>query len=148
MPPGCSADRGRAPWAWTRVAGDTMDTALLLSALGKRDDRTSTPWPSLPRPAIGAVDLYTAVRLSRRPAQAAQSPTSGKDFRVGAVVTVRQPVAEVYAFWRSFERLPEFMDHLETVRDMGGGRSRWTAKAPLAARSSGTPRSWRSVRTS
>jgi uncharacterized membrane protein len=37
---------------------------------------------------------------------------------------------DVYRFWRNFENLPRFMKHLESVEDLGDGRSRWTAKGP------------------
>ncbi len=46
-------------------------------------------------------------------------------------VTVNKPRDEVYAFWRDLANLPRFMRHLESVTDLGGGRSRWAAKAPL-----------------
>jgi uncharacterized membrane protein len=43
-------------------------------------------------------------------------------------ITVARPRSEVYAFWRDFENLPRFMQHLESVENMGGGRSHWVAK--------------------
>lgn len=45
-------------------------------------------------------------------------------------VTVNAPVAEVYAFWRKFSRLPEFMDHLISVEETDKTHSTWTAKGP------------------
>jgi uncharacterized membrane protein len=50
-------------------------------------------------------------------------------------ITVNRPRAEVYQFWRDFENLPRFMEHLESV-DEGytggaGATSRWVAKAPF-----------------
>jgi uncharacterized membrane protein len=36
----------------------------------------------------------------------------------------------VYALWRNFDRLPEFMTWVESVRDLGGGKSHWTVKTP------------------
>lgn len=45
-------------------------------------------------------------------------------------ITVNAPPQEVYARWRDFERLPEFMYHLESVQVTGGSRSHWAAKAP------------------
>ncbi|HWS86103.1 MAG TPA: SRPBCC family protein [Pyrinomonadaceae bacterium] len=46
-----------------------------------------------------------------------------------SVVINRQP-AELYEFWRRFENLPRFMNHLESVKRFGGNRSHWVAKAP------------------
>ena len=37
---------------------------------------------------------------------------------------------EVYRFWREFTNLPRFMEHLESVTELGEGRSHWIAKAP------------------
>jgi uncharacterized membrane protein len=45
-------------------------------------------------------------------------------------VTVNKSPEELYRFWRNFENLPRFMDHLESVRVEGEGRSHWVAKAP------------------
>src|SRR5688500_4745294 len=42
-----------------------------------------------------------------------------------------QPRERLYEFWRDFENLPRFMQHLELVEDLGGGRSHWVAKAPM-----------------
>jgi len=37
---------------------------------------------------------------------------------------------ELYRFWRSFELLPSFMDHLVSVEQLDQCRSHWVAKAP------------------
>lgn len=42
-------------------------------------------------------------------------------------ITVDRPREEVYRFWRSFENLPLFMEHLESVQS-SNGRSHWVAK--------------------
>src|SRR5690606_32210033 len=33
-------------------------------------------------------------------------------------------------FWRKLENLPSFMKHLESVKDLGQGRSYWVAQIP------------------
>ncbi|MCA1591632.1 MAG: DUF2892 domain-containing protein, partial [Acidobacteria bacterium] len=45
-------------------------------------------------------------------------------------VTINRSPEELYAFWRNFENLPRIMNHLESVRVTGEGRSHWIAKAP------------------
>lgn len=45
-------------------------------------------------------------------------------------VTVNRPVAEVYRFWRDFENLPKFMQHLEEVAVREEGVSHWVARGP------------------
>jgi uncharacterized membrane protein len=52
-------------------------------------------------------------------------------------ITVARPRSEVYAFWRDFENLPRFMHHVESVQNLGGGRSHWVAKGIA-----GTDREW------
>jgi uncharacterized membrane protein len=51
--------------------------------------------------------------------------------------TIMRPRHELYAFWRNFENLPQFMEHLESVTVTGDGRSHWVTKAPV-----GKPVSW------
>jgi uncharacterized membrane protein len=51
-------------------------------------------------------------------------------FVVEKVVTINKPREELFNFWRDFENLPRFMDHLEQVRVLDQTRSEWTAKAP------------------
>jgi uncharacterized membrane protein len=48
------------------------------------------------------------------------SPTESR-----AAITVNRPIAEVFAFWHDVQNLPRFLEQLQSVRDLGGGRSRW-----------------------
>jgi uncharacterized membrane protein len=58
----------------------------------------------------------------------------GEGVKVEKSVTVNRPVEEVYRFWRNFENLPRFMDHLESVTVIDETRSHWVAKAPAGTR--------------
>lgn len=49
---------------------------------------------------------------------------------VAKSITINRPRQEVYEFWRGFERLPEFMIHLQSVTTTADGRSHWVVKAP------------------
>ena len=49
---------------------------------------------------------------------------------VGRTVPIGRPRAELYAFWRDFKNLARFMENIDSVDAMDGGRSRWTIKAP------------------
>jgi uncharacterized membrane protein len=53
-----------------------------------------------------------------------------KDVHIEKWNTVHRPADELYAYWREFENLPRFMNHLESVTTHDDGRSRWVAKAP------------------
>jgi uncharacterized membrane protein len=58
----------------------------------------------------------------------------GEGIKVEKSVVVNRPVREVYRFWRNFENLPRFMDHLEAVTVIDETRSHWVAKAPAGTR--------------
>ncbi|MDP1847831.1 MAG: SRPBCC family protein [Solirubrobacteraceae bacterium] len=134
---GIFTDRRPAGWIWARVAGDTMDLALLGSAL-----RNKSKSPTRTLAATGAVagafaaDVIDGVRLSRAsegngngdgpPAGEIEQPV-----QVTAAITVRRDRAELYALWRDFERFPDFMAHLDDVRATGTTTSHWKARGPL-----------------
>jgi uncharacterized membrane protein len=48
-------------------------------------------------------------------------------------IRVNAPSDKVYQFWRNFENFPQFMQHVEEVRPVGGGdrMSHWKIKGPL-----------------
>ena len=54
-----------------------------------------------------------------------------REITVRKSVTVGKPADELYRHWRALEHLPQVMRHLESVHELGGGRSHWVAKAPL-----------------
>jgi uncharacterized membrane protein len=58
----------------------------------------------------------------------------GKGTKVEQSITINRPVLEVYRFWRNFENLPRFMDHLEAVTVIDETRSHWVAKGPAGTR--------------
>jgi uncharacterized membrane protein len=58
-----------------------------------------------------------------------ESPSSG-GIQIERTLTVLAPIERVYREWRNFERLPLFMHHLITVRDVEEVRSIWVVKAP------------------
>ena len=45
-------------------------------------------------------------------------------------MTINRSPEEIYHFWRDFQNLPRFMDHLESVDVLDERRSHWRAKAP------------------
>jgi uncharacterized membrane protein len=58
----------------------------------------------------------------------------GEGIKVEKSVVVNRPVHEVYQFWRNFENLPRFMDHLESVTVIDETRSHWVAKGPAGTK--------------
>jgi uncharacterized membrane protein len=58
----------------------------------------------------------------------------GEGIKVEKSVVVSRPPQELYRFWRNFENLPRFMDHLESVTVLDENRSHWIAKAPVGTK--------------
>lgn len=56
-----------------------------------------------------------------------------RGFDIQKTITINAPVDRVFAFWSRFENFPQFMANLIQVRDLGGGRSHWTARGPAGS---------------
>ena len=126
---GIFASRRPKGWIWARVAGDTMDLALLGSALrakSERRDRTLAATGAVA--GAFAADVFDAVRLARADDGAAERD---EPIHVKAAITVRRDRDEVYRFWRDLESFPRFMAHVEEVRATGPDRTHWAARGPL-----------------
>ena len=122
--PGLLLSKAPAGWLWARVGGDLVDLALLGRALEDRcNERDRTARSLRVVAGITALDLLAALR--------AGGVRPRKSLHLTAALTVNKSPDEVYGRWRDFERLPEFMTHLEAVENLGGGRSRWRAKGPF-----------------
>ncbi|MGI8854246.1 MAG: SRPBCC family protein [Thermomicrobiales bacterium] len=50
--------------------------------------------------------------------------------RVEKTLTINKSAAELYRFWRNFENLPHFMDHVESVQVKDATHSHWKVKGP------------------
>ena len=119
---------------WTRVGGDVMDLALLGRALRSNYGRRNRVAAATAAVAgITILDILAGQRLAHEPGP---RPTARRrrGIQVRKAITIDRPRDEVYRFWRNFENLPRFMQHLERVRVLDARRSRWTARAPAGAR--------------
>jgi uncharacterized membrane protein len=61
------------------------------------------------------------------------SVRGGRGVKVEKSLTINREPAELFSFWRNFENLPRFMNHLEEVRVTDQTHSHWVAKAPAGA---------------
>lgn len=50
--------------------------------------------------------------------------------RVEKTLTINKTPEELYRFWRNFENLPRFMDHVESVQVKDDTHSHWKVKGP------------------
>jgi uncharacterized membrane protein len=85
------------------------------------------------RGVSGFCPINKAIGRNAASRDSGHAPDGSRGVIVESSVTIHRPVMEVYSLWRYLENLPRFMYHLEEVRDLGGGRSHWTAKGPLGA---------------
>ena len=90
-------------------------------------------------PVYGAVGVSTAASTSGghgtgmiadRGSDTRRQLGGARGIHVDEAVTINKPIGEVYRFWRNFENLPQFMEHLESVATREAGISHWVAKGP------------------
>jgi uncharacterized membrane protein len=122
---GILSSRRPVGWLAARALGDVKDLTLLGIAHTEAEDRRRLAMATGAVAGILATDALDAVALSRSSRETSDDGT----MRVRSAITVRQPPADVYAYWHDFENLPRFMDHLESV-EARDGQSHWKAKAP------------------
>ena len=65
---------------------------------------------------------------------AAATVNARKSIKIERSITINKPAQELYDFWRDFSNLPRVLDHLESVTDLGNGRSHWVALGPANTR--------------
>ncbi|HYB97900.1 MAG TPA: SRPBCC family protein [Candidatus Limnocylindrales bacterium] len=87
----------------------------------------------LQRGATGHCMIYQKLRITTadlgpRPYNVAVPDRLG--IKVERSIVIERSPEELYRFWRNFENLPRFMDHLESVHVDPDGVSHWTATGP------------------
>jgi uncharacterized membrane protein len=71
----------------------------------------------LARGATGRCMLYRSMGVDT---------TRQAGIRIRRSVMIDARPQEAYALWRDLEQLPRFLQHVRSVEDLGGNRSRWT----------------------
>ena len=128
---GLLADPKPTGFAVARVAGDVMDLAMLANALTTpENDHGRTAFATAAVIGVGLLDVLASEDLATTVPKVAHPGRTAGGLRIRKSVTVNRPVEEVYGFWRNFENLPQFMKHLDSVRNTGEGRSHWRARSP------------------
>jgi uncharacterized membrane protein len=83
------------------------------------------------RASTGHCNVYEAAGINTaRNSNPNVSVKGGSGIKVENKITVNKPRGEVFRFWRNFENLPRFMNHVEAVHVTGAGRSHWVVKGP------------------
>lgn len=96
----------------------TIGTGAALAVFGA----SRRSWPGAAVAAAGGFLVYQGFRDTHKAAQ---------PIHVQSSFTINKPVSEVFSFWRNFENLPTFMQHLRSVKSTGSHTSHWEARAPL-----------------
>ena len=132
-----------------RIGSVAVGAALIAYGLKQRDARgllaALLGGAFVQRGATGYCMVYDALGVSTGDADAvlgghrgdvtgaAATVNARKAVKVERAVTIARPRHELYTFWRDFTNLPQFMEHLESVRVDSPTRSHWTAKAPAGS---------------
>jgi uncharacterized membrane protein len=84
------------------------------------------------RGATGHCPVYasTGINTANGETDTRVALSGSRGVNVEEVVRINRPAHELFRYWRNFEMLPTFMDHLVSVRQLDSNRSHWVAKAP------------------
>jgi uncharacterized membrane protein len=83
----------------------------------------------LHRGAAGHCNTYQALGISTAK-ETKHDADVAQDVHVEKSIIIDKSPEELYNFWRQFENLPRFMDHLESVNSVGFNRWHWVARGP------------------
>lgn len=83
------------------------------------------------RGATGHCEMYAALGVNSRQLNTETGVPGNKGIKVVKSVTVGRPSQEVYRYWRKFENLAQFMNHVKSVTQIDERRSTWVVKGPM-----------------
>jgi uncharacterized membrane protein len=76
-----------------------------------------------------ALDINTANHQAAEPHEYFE-----RGIHVQEVMSINRAPQELYRFWRNFDNLPQFMQHVESVRVIDDKRSHWVIQGPAGSR--------------
>jgi uncharacterized membrane protein len=118
-----ASEKKLSPWMWSRVAGDVLDIATLGTGFSSgRNNKRNLAFATAAVLGVTVADILCSVQLNREESAATRT--------LHRSLFIRKSPEELYSFWRNFENLPRFMDHVESVETLGGNKFRWTVKGP------------------
>jgi uncharacterized membrane protein len=121
---------------WASAIGGAALTALGIKQLTDRSPAGAAMAAAgsalMYRGATGYCPVYAAAGITTADGgEGTRDALAGpRGIHVEEVVTIIAPVDQLFRFWRNFEQLPRFMDHLVSVRQIDERLSHWVAKAP------------------
>lgn len=122
-----------AGWMWSRVAGDALDLATLVSSMSEgHGDRARTAAATAAVVGVTILDVIGGMKLSTPPPSSG-TPEKPADGTVVQTIIVNRSPEEAYGFWHDFANLPKFMTYLDSVEMRGDKQSHWRARGPVGA---------------
>jgi len=87
------------------------------------------------RSVTGKSPLYRWIGINTQNRDLPQSASVQHDNNVQIVKTIviNKSPEELFRFWRNFENLPKFMNHLQAVTVLDSNHSHWVAKGPAGS---------------
>lgn len=117
-----------------RIGSTTLGAALLGYGLKRRDwlgALTAVGGAALLlRGATGYCQVRHALTRSHDSGDTKAHLAGPRGVNVCEAVTIQRDAPDLYRAWRDLEALPEKMRHIQSVEDLGNGRSRWVARGP------------------
>jgi uncharacterized membrane protein len=115
----------------SRPISNAANLALLAASLGLSLSRR--PF-SIVTATIAGVTALNQYRKARRSDNRSDNQLGDGCVHLRESVTINRSPGELYQFWRNFENLPRFMNHLHEVQQTSNDQSRWIVSGPLGTR--------------
>jgi len=119
-----------------RIASAVAGGCLAIYGLSRRSPlgvlATIAGVAFLHRGVTGYCDAYKRLGINTAEINDAEADVA-RDIHVEKSIVIDKSPAELYRFWREFENLPRFMDHLESVLNISATRSHWKVKGPIGS---------------
>ena len=121
---------------WASALGGAALTAYGIKQLKERSVAgamiTAAGTTLMYRGATGHCPVYAATGIDTANGETdTREVLSGpRGVNIEEVVLINRSADELYTFWRDFEQLPTFMQHLVSVQQLDNRRSHWVATAP------------------
>jgi uncharacterized membrane protein len=122
---GLLSGRQSGAWLWSRVAGDLIDLAVLMTSQRGASRSRATASTAVVA-AITAVDLAAAIQHSR----VRRRPAAPADVYIDHTIIVNKSPLECYEFWRDLSNISRFTRRLKKVTVHENGRLHWVMTIP------------------
>ena len=122
---------------WERVASVAAGAALIYVGTRRRPTNrlaTSTGVALVTRGVSGYCPVNAVVGRGSERSDTKVALAGPRGVHVYESIVINRPSAELFRFWRDFNNLPRFMEHLDDVQVLSPTRSLWTAKGPAGSR--------------